>query len=173
MIGRETRTFRMRLAAICTLAVTLLPLVASVAAARTYDIVYVRQPRYGDNANTTWPEVAHPASLDPGADLMLLHPDGSEELLVAGGNGAVTDPFVSFDGRFVYYVLFPDVRPQGYNYQRGLPYGGADIHKIELATRAITRITFGEFSPTPVPASSTSRIRSIPAARTTLSATAS
>ena len=57
-----------------------------------YDIVYVRQPRFGDHQNTTWPEVAHPARIDPGADLMLLHPDGSEELLVAGGVGAVTDP---------------------------------------------------------------------------------
>ena len=26
-----------------------------------YDIVYVRQPRYGDDTvNTTWPEVFHP-----------------------------------------------------------------------------------------------------------------
>jgi hypothetical protein len=46
---------------------------------------------------------------------MLLHPDGTEDLLVAGGNGAVTDPFISFDGRFVYYSFFPDVRPQAYN----------------------------------------------------------
>lgn len=38
-----------------------------------YDIVYVRQPRYGDNTNTTWPEVFHPANLEPAADLILLH----------------------------------------------------------------------------------------------------
>jgi hypothetical protein len=125
MVERERRTLASGIAAFCTLAVTVLPLAA---AARDYDIVYVRQPRYGDTTNTTWPEVAHPASLEPGADLMLLHPDGSEELLVAGGNGAVTDPFVSFDGRFVYYSQFPDVRPQAYNYQRGLPYDGADIY---------------------------------------------
>jgi len=68
----------------------------------SYDIVYVRQPRYGDTTETTWPEVFHPARIEPGADLMLLHPDGSEEVLVAGGNGAVTDPFVSFDARCVY-----------------------------------------------------------------------
>jgi len=144
MVSRESRMFRGRVAAICTLAVTVLPLAA---AARTYDIVYVRQPRFGDQTNTTWPEVAHPASLEPGADLMLLHTDGSEELLVAGGNGAVTDPFLSFDARSVYYSLFPDVRPQGYNSQRGLPYGGADIYRLELATRVVTRLTFGEFTP--------------------------
>ncbi|HSE41930.1 MAG TPA: hypothetical protein VLH08_14295, partial [Acidobacteriota bacterium] len=71
-----------------------------------YDIVYVRQPRFGNNTNTTWPEVAHPGRIDPGADLMLLHPNGNEEVLVNGGTGAVTDPFVSFDGQWVYYSYF-------------------------------------------------------------------
>jgi hypothetical protein len=112
-----------------------------------YDIVYVRQPRFGDNTNTTWPEVFHPAEIDPGADLMLLHPDGSEEVLVDGGHGSVTDPVLSFDARFVYYSLFPDMRPAAINSQRGLPYAGADIYRIELATRQITRLTFGEFTP--------------------------
>lgn len=125
MIDHTNRRPRRCVAAMCTLVVTAMPLAV---AARSYDIVYVRQPRYGDTTNTTWPEVAHPASLDPGADLMLLHPDGSEELLVAGGNGAVTDPFVSFDGRFVYYSFFPDVRADAYNHQRGLPWAGADVY---------------------------------------------
>jgi hypothetical protein len=31
---------------------------AANAGARAYDIVYVRQPRFGDSANTPWPEVA-------------------------------------------------------------------------------------------------------------------
>src|SRR6185369_17821038 len=83
----------------------------ATAAAVDYDIVYVRQPRYGDHTNTIWPEVFHPARIDPGADLMLLHPDGSEELLVEGGNGSVTDPFVSFDAQWVYYAYFHDARP--------------------------------------------------------------
>ncbi len=112
-----------------------------------YDIVYVRQPRFGDNTNTTWPEVFHPAATDPGADLMLLHVDGTEEVLVAGGNGAVTDPFVSFDGQWVYYSLFHDMRPQAINYQRGLPYAGADIFRIHVITREIQQLTFGEFTP--------------------------
>ena len=112
-----------------------------------YDVVYVRQPRYGDATNTTWPEVFHPAQIDPGADLMLLHPDGTEEVLVAGGIGSVTDPFVSFDGQWVYYAYFHDARPQSWNYQRGLFYGGADIYRIHLATRRIEQLTFGEFTP--------------------------
>ena len=80
----------------------LLPLGLHAAPAVSYDIVYVRQPRFGDNTNTTWPEVFHPARLDAGADLMLLHSDGSEELLVGGGFGGVTDPFISFDGKWCY-----------------------------------------------------------------------
>ena len=101
-----------------------------------YDIIYVRQPRFGNTTNTIWPEVFHPARIDPGADLVLLHPDGSEELLVAGGNGAVTDPFISFDAQWCYYVLFPDVRQGQLNGQRGdLPYAGCDIWRINLRTR--------------------------------------
>src|SRR5688572_25952535 len=83
-----------------------------------YDVVYVRQARVGDNTNTIWPEVFHPARLEAGADLELLQPDGTEEVLVAGGNGGVTDPFISFDGRSCYYVLFPDLRAGQLNSQR-------------------------------------------------------
>jgi hypothetical protein len=113
-----------------------------------YDIVYVRQPRFGDNQNTTWPEVFHPARLDPGADLMLLHPDGSEEVLVAGGLGGVTDPFISFNGEWCYYVLFPNLQDEELNYQRAdLPYEGCDIYRIHLTTREIQQLTHGEFTP--------------------------
>ena len=48
-----------------------------------YDIVYVRAPRKGDAVGTNWPEISNPLFMDAGADLMLLHPDGSEEVLVA------------------------------------------------------------------------------------------
>ena len=79
---------------------------------------------------------------------MLLHPDGSEETLVDATDGAVTDPFVSFDGQWVYYAYFPDVRPAQSNYQRGdLPYAGSDIYRIHIATRQIERLTHQEFTP--------------------------
>ena len=118
-----------------------------------YDVVYVRQPRYGDLDNTVWPEVFHPARAEPGADLMLLHPDGSEEVLVAcsaaaGGNGvcSVTDPFVSFDGEWVYYSLFHDLT--SLNGQRDdLPLQGADVFRIHVPTRQVEQLTHGEFTP--------------------------
>jgi len=135
-------------AILCLCALFSLSSLASGVPVVNYDIVYVRQARYGDTANTIWPEVFHPARLDPGADLMLLHPDGSEEVLVAGGNGGVTDPFLSFDARWCYYVLFPDLRANQLNYQRAdLPYAGADIYRIHLKTRQIQRLTHQEFTP--------------------------
>src|SRR5690242_5562463 len=47
-----------------------------------YDIVYVRAPRREANGRSRWAEVGDPRTMEPGADLMLLHPDGKEEVLV-------------------------------------------------------------------------------------------
>ncbi|HKD35260.1 MAG TPA: hypothetical protein VKB78_00625, partial [Pirellulales bacterium] len=108
-----------------------------------YDIVYVRAPRHGDEARSHWTDISNPWVMDAGADLMLLHPDGREELLVAGGKGSVTDPVVSFDGRSVYYSLIHDL-------SKDTPWelgAGADIYKIDLATRKITQLTNQTFTP--------------------------
>ncbi|MBC8289306.1 MAG: hypothetical protein H8E37_03215 [Planctomycetes bacterium] len=83
-----------------------------------YDIVYVRAPRYGDSKPTRWTEVKDPIQMEPGADLMLLRPDGTEEVLVKGGHGSVVDPYVSFDGQWVYFSLFQNQRPEALNRQR-------------------------------------------------------
>src|SRR5262245_11550728 len=73
-----------------------------------YDIVYVRAPRYGDDKTTKWADFSDPVRMEPGADLMLLHPDGSEEVLVSGQDGSIMDPYVSFDGEWVFYAKFID-----------------------------------------------------------------
>lgn len=127
---------------------TLLYLCPDTTFALDYDVVYVRQPRFGNNTNTLWPEVFHPARLDPGADLMLLRTNGTEEVLVAGGLGSVTDPFISFDAQWCYYAYFPNLQADELNYQRSyLPYQGSDIYRIHLASREIQRLTFQEFTP--------------------------
>jgi hypothetical protein len=121
---------------------------AQAAPAVNYDIVYVRAPRYGDQTATKWPEVFNPINVEPGSDLVLLKPDGREEVLFAAGNGAVADPVVSFDARTVYFSYFPDVRVAELNYQRSYtPKAGADIYKINLATRAVTRLTHQTWEP--------------------------
>lgn len=109
-----------------------------------YPIVYVRAPRTiqrGDrNVDSAWPEFGHPTRIDAGYDLMLLRPDGSEEVLVEGGRGSITDPFVSFDGESVYYAYHHDP-------DAGEWTAGADIYRIHVPTRKITRLTHQRLTP--------------------------
>ena len=111
-----------------------------------YDIVYVRTPRQGDDKGSLWTEIAHPALMDPGGDLMLLHPDGSEERLVeAGDDASITDPAVSLDGEWVYYSHIKGLKGTSQHGQP--PMQGADIYKIHVKTRKIFRLTDQTFTP--------------------------
>jgi len=102
-----------------------------------YDIVYVRAPR-GANGKGRWAEVGDPRTMEPGADLMLLHPDGKEEVLVpVQPHESIADPFVSFDGKSVYYVKMHDA----------LKHKGSDVYKIHVPTHKITRLTQQVFTP--------------------------
>jgi hypothetical protein len=101
-----------------------------------YDIVYVRAPRRADKKEAAWAEFSRPIAMEPGADLMLLHPDGSEEMLVSGQDGSVMDPYVSFDGESVYYAKFIDAK-----------HTGADIHRIHVPSRKTVRLTDQTFTP--------------------------
>lgn len=110
-----------------------------------YDIVYVRALRAGDKVHKRFfTDFSSPVTIEPGADLMLLRPDGSEELLVAGGTGSVTDPMVSFDGQWVYYTHLHDLKNHN---QWSPPRQGADIFKIHVKSRRIVRLTNQRFSP--------------------------
>src|SRR5262249_18468160 len=110
-----------------------------------YDIVYVRARRAGDKVHKRfYTDFSQPVAMEPGADLMLLHPDGKEELLVKGGEGAVTDPMVSFDGQWVYYTLIYNLKNHN---QWSPPRQGADIFKIHVRSRKIIRLTNQKFSP--------------------------
>ena len=136
------------LAASFLLAVVIAVPVVAAPTGVDYDIVYVRAPRSGDNLNTRWPEVKDPILAEPGTDLMLLHPDGSEEVLVPGGNGAVVDPTLSFDGQWVYYAKFHDVTDAGSNYQRrDAPFSGSDIYRLHLGTRFVQQLTHQDWTP--------------------------
>ena len=109
-----------------------------------YDIVYVRAPRDGDEKRIAWSEVFSPLRAEPGSDLMLLHPDGTEEVLVAAGEDAITDPFVSFDGASVYFARYRNVKkPNGVKPESV----SADIFKMHVKSRTITQLTKQEFTP--------------------------
>ncbi|HEY7575651.1 MAG TPA: hypothetical protein VIB08_10840, partial [Thermoanaerobaculia bacterium] len=121
-----------------------------------WDIVYVRAPRYGDSTNTSWPDTTRPMEPDPGADLRLLHPNCTEEVLfplpshqaivdAPIASGSASDPFVSFDGRFVVFAWYHD--QTDINPQRDQAYAGADVYRLELATRRVVRLTRQEFTP--------------------------
>ncbi len=103
-----------------------------------YDIVYVRAPRKGDKERTHWAEVGDPRTMEPGADLMLLHPDDSEEVLVSvQPHEAIADPFVSFDGQWVFFAKMHDA----------LKHKGSDLYKIHVPTRKIVQLTQQTFTP--------------------------
>lgn len=113
-----------------------------------FDIIYVRQPRLGDKQHINWPEAFNPAKVQAGSDLVLLRPDGSEVVLFDTEDGAVTDPFISFDAQWVYFSYFPDVRPPSLNRQRnGLPKLGADIYKLHIRSKRLVQLTHQEFTP--------------------------
>ena len=86
-----------------------------------------------------WAEFGHPYAVTPGCDLRLRHPDGTTELLVAGGVGAIQDPAVSLDGARIYYTRFHQASASA-------NAAGADIEVIELATRIVTRLTSQTFA---------------------------
>lgn len=110
-----------------------------------YDIVYVRARRAGDKIHKRfYTDFSQPVTMEPGADLMLLHPDGTEELLVEGGDGSITDPMVSFDAQWVYYVHIHYLKKRS---QWNPPAQGADIYKIHLKSRKIVRLTNQKFTP--------------------------
>src|SRR5439155_22912940 len=78
-----------------------------------YPIVYVRvprpYPRTYDGINHLNQAGLHQTNA-PGAELRLLHPDGRDESLVSvEAQESVTDPVVSFDGKWVYYAKFHQV----------------------------------------------------------------
>jgi hypothetical protein len=113
-----------------------------------FDIIYVRQPRFGDRQHIQWPEAFNPAKVQAGSDLVLLRKDGSEIVLFDTEDGAVTDPFISFDGEWVYFSFFPDVRPKALNKQRNsLPKKGADIYKLHIKSQKLVQLTHQEFTP--------------------------
>jgi hypothetical protein len=110
-----------------------------------YDIVYVRAHRAGDEIHKRfYTDFSQPVTMEPGADLMLLHPDGKEELLVEGGAGSITDPMVSFDAQWVYYSHIYNLQKHN---QWSPPAEGADLFKINLKSRKIVRLTNQAFVP--------------------------
>jgi mono/diheme cytochrome c family protein len=103
-----------------------------------FDIVYVRAPRKTTDGRSRWAEVGDPRTMEPGADLILLHPDGKEEVLVpVTEKESIADPQVSLDGKSVYFAKMHDA----------LGHKGADIYRVEVATKKVTQLTRQQWTP--------------------------
>jgi hydrazine synthase alpha subunit-like protein len=114
------------------------PIASDATVKLDYDIVYVRAPRPVGKAASRWAEVGDPRTMDPGADLVVLHPDGTEEVLVpVQPQESITDPFVSFDGQWVFFAKMHDA----------LNHKGADIYKVNVSTRKVVQLTDQTFTP--------------------------
>jgi hypothetical protein len=129
-----------------------------------YDLLYVRAPYFGAgpaNANSVWPDTVRPLVPDPGAQLVVLRSNGQREVLFpleryrslldtpvprALAVGSVSDPNVSFDGRWVLFAWYHDLTER--NVQRdGLSLRGADLYKLNLETRELVRLTRQQLTP--------------------------
>ena len=110
----------------------------------TSPIVACRMPKAGNEERRAFPDVMNfSLYVGRGTDLVLIHPNGREELLVdAGPNGAIVDPFVSYDGQSVYFSKFED--PEDFNLQRNLSMKPAHIWRYDFATGRATQLTFGQ-----------------------------
>lgn len=114
------------------------PIAKDAAVKYDYDIVYVKSPRPQGKVPSRWAEVGDPRTMDPGAALMLLHPDGSEEVLVpVQPHESIADPFVSFDGQWVFYAKMHDA----------MKHKGSDIYKVHVPTKKIVQLTQQTFTP--------------------------
>src|ERR1041385_7065275 len=108
-----------------------------------YDIIYVRAQRAGDKVHKRfYTDFSQPVTMEPGADLMLLRPDGREELLVAGGDGSITDPVLSYDGQWIYCLHLHNLHNQW-----SPPREGADIYRFNVKTKKVVRLTNQKFTP--------------------------
>ncbi len=145
------------------------PILADVVRPLPYDLLYVRSPYFGAGAeasNSVWPDTVRPLTPDPGAQLVRLKRDGTREVLFpleryrsqlgtpAGkplSVGSVSDPNVSFNGRWVLFTWYHDLT--SVNPQRGdwpgpyLSTAGADLYKLNLVSGQLVRLTTQTLTP--------------------------
>ncbi len=127
-----------------------------------YDIVACRMPLPSTlpaDYRDWFPDVFNfSIFVGPGSDLVAIHPDGTETVLVSAGsvpiqsvpggvtrtsaNASIVDPLVSFDAKSIYFALFED--PIARHFQRKLPIKPAFIFRYSLTTGAVTQLTFDD-----------------------------
>jgi hypothetical protein len=100
-----------------------------------YDIIYVRYPATSPTSKfVAIPQGEKPYDIAAGADLILLKPDGTEEILVDCNKCSIMDPFISYDANWVYYSFIEEPTKASASW----------IYKINLRKKPYTpiRLTF-------------------------------
>jgi len=117
------------------------PIASDATVRYDYDVVYVRAPRA---KKVLWANTEPPTINPPAAELMLLRPDSTQEVLVGvEPHESIGDPFVSYDGKAVYFAKYHRVTPlRGQDME-----AGSDIYRVDVATRKVTRLTHQERTP--------------------------
>tara|TARA_Y100000310_G_scaffold302008_1_gene338956 strand:+ start:1149 stop:4094 length:2946 start_codon:yes stop_codon:yes gene_type:complete len=115
----------------------------------TYDIVYVRYPMNPLTGNyIVIPSGETPYNIEGGADLMLVRPDGTEEVLGdCDLSCSYMDPSISFDGRYVYYTKIEGISTNPDDDKKQRKRTAGFIYKIDLqasAPRPEIQLTFDD-----------------------------
>lgn len=111
---------------------------SAVFAAVPFPVTYVRHPITAAKPRIN--DIEKQNITSPGSCLMLVQPDGTEEVLVdPGALGGILDPAVSLDGQWIYYS-------QQASAKSGLEgvVSASDIFKINIATKQVVQLTFSE-----------------------------
>ena len=103
-----------------------------------YDIVYVRAPRPSGKRHRAGPRSATRAPWSPAPTSCSCTPTARRKCSSPSSrHESIADPFVSFDGQWVYFAKMHDA----------LNHKGSDIYKVHVPTRKIIQLTEQTFTP--------------------------
>lgn len=95
-------------------------------------------PQAKDRAGR-WADFSNPVGVDV-SSMILIQPDSTYEVLVDGGEGAIQDLVMSFDGKWIYYTYI-------HKATEDINSLGSDIYKVNVQTKEIVRLTQQQWAP--------------------------
>ncbi len=126
-----------KVCAVISWAIAVFSAMPAVSTTLNYDLVYVRYPivdtaKRNHQKYVSIPQGERAYPIAPGADLMLLHADGSERILVDCDKCSVMDPFISYDGKTVYYSLIEEPKKSSASWIFKIKLDDPDYLPIQL-----------------------------------------
>lgn len=112
-----------------------------------YKIAAVRSKRVAGETNPMIQQVMDPIDHQPGQDLVTIDPDGTEQVLVSAGSGAIFDICPSLDASKIYFSWVHDQTKVNSQVRARAAISGADLFVVDVVTREVSRLTHQEFTP--------------------------